>query len=94
MLSLIYALSLGKGGCTPLVDGLRTPSEFGGFVTGILADFQSQTKLLLYRNMEKNTVFIEFEIYLLSDPEVTTNIYCKLCNLPNTDTKKYSTYLR
>ena len=28
------------------------------------------------------------------DPEVTTNIYCKSRNLPNTDKQKYSTNLR
>ena len=27
---------------------------------------------------------------LLGDPEVTLNIYCKLRNLPNTDTQNYS----
>ena len=31
---------------------------------------------------------------LLGDPEVTANIYCKSCNLPNTDTQKHSTDLR
>ena len=34
------------------------------------------------------------KIPLLGDPEVTKNIYCKSRNLPNTDTKKYSTDLR
>ena len=32
--------------------------------------------------------------YILGDPEVTANIYCKSRNLPNTDTKNYSTDLR
>ena len=32
--------------------------------------------------------------YILGDPEVTANIYCKLRNLPKTDTQKYSTDLR
>ena len=27
-------------------------------------------------------------IHILGDPEVTANIYCKLRNLPNTDTSK------
>ena len=31
---------------------------------------------------------------LLGDPEVTANIYCKLRNLPNTDTQNHSTDLR
>ena len=32
--------------------------------------------------------------YILGDSEVTTNIYCKSSNLPNTDTQNYSTDLR
>ena len=32
--------------------------------------------------------------YVLGDPEVTLNIYCKSSNLPNTDTQNYSTDLR
>ena len=39
-------------------------------------------------------VFSTINHVILGDPEVTTNIYCKLRNLPNTDTQKYSTYLR
>ena len=31
---------------------------------------------------------------LLDDPEVTANIYCKSCNLPNEETQDYSTDLR
>ena len=31
---------------------------------------------------------------ILGDPEVAANIYCKLRNLPNTDTQNYSTDLR
>ena len=31
---------------------------------------------------------------IVGDPEVTANIYCKSCNLPNTDTQNYSTDLR
>ena len=30
-------------------------------------------------------------IYILGDQEVTANIYCKLRNLPNTDSQNYST---
>ena len=30
---------------------------------------------------------------MLGDPEVTANIYCKSCNLLNTDTRNYSTDL-
>ena len=33
-------------------------------------------------------------MYILGDPEVTANIYCKSRNLPNTDTQNYSTDLR
>ena len=33
-------------------------------------------------------------IFLLGDPEVTANIYCKSRNLPNTDTQNYTTDLR
>ena len=29
--------------------------------------------------------------YVLGDPEVTSNIYCKSRKLPNTDTQNYST---
>ena len=32
--------------------------------------------------------------YVLGDPEVTANIYCKSRSLPNTDTQNYSTDLR
>ena len=32
--------------------------------------------------------------YLLGDPKVTANIYCKSRNLPNTDTQNYSADLR
>ena len=32
--------------------------------------------------------------FILGDPEVTENIYCKSRNLPNTDTQNYSTDLR
>ena len=32
--------------------------------------------------------------FILGDPEVTSNIYCKSRNLPNTDTQNYSTDLR
>ena len=32
--------------------------------------------------------------YLLGDPEVTANIYCKSRNLPKKDTQNYSTDLR
>ena len=32
-------------------------------------------------------------IYLLGDPGVTANIYCKSRNLPNTDIQNYSTVL-
>ena len=40
-----------------------------------------------------------FEVFfsslnLLGDPEVTANTYCKLRNLPKTDTQNYSTDLR
>ena len=31
---------------------------------------------------------------ILGDPEITANIYCKSRNLPNTDTRSYSTDLR
>ena len=33
-------------------------------------------------------------VYLLGDPEVTADIYCKSRNLPNTVTQNYSTDLR
>ena len=36
---------------------------------------------------DRNTKFIG----ILGDPEVTENIYCKSRNLPNADTKNYST---
>ena len=36
----------------------------------------------------------EIGAYILGDPEVTVNIGCKSRNLPNTDTKNYSTDLR
>ena len=41
-------------------------------------------------------MYAEFKggIYVLGDPEVTTDIYCKSRNLPNTDTQNYSTDLR
>ena len=32
--------------------------------------------------------------YILGDPEITANTYCKSRNLPNTDTQNYSTDLR
>ena len=36
-------------------------------------------------------VFVDFvSLILLGDPEVTTNIYGKKRNLPNTDTQNYS----
>ena len=31
---------------------------------------------------------------ILGDPKVTENIYCKTCNLSNTDTQNHSTDLR
>ena len=37
----------------------------------------------------KNCIF-----YVLGDPEVTANIYCKPRNLPNTYTQNYSTDMR
>ena len=36
----------------------------------------------------------KFLPFILGDPEVTANIYCKSRNLPNTDTQNYSTDLR
>ena len=37
---------------------------------------------------------ITYRRFVLGDPEVTANIYCKSRNLPNTDTQNYSTELR
>ena len=38
-------------------------------------------------------VWTQNVITLLGDPEGTANIYCKSCNLPNTDTQNHSTDL-
>ena len=40
------------------------------------------------------TFYFIFLYVILGDPEVTANIYCKSCNLPNTKTQNYSTDLR
>ena len=39
-------------------------------------------------------LFATILFYILGDPEVTANIYCKSRNLPNTYTQNYSTDLR
>ena len=31
---------------------------------------------------------ISFQISILGEPEVTASIYCKSCNLPNTETQR------
>ena len=41
-----------------------------------------------------NPEYFVKRISILGDPEVTANMYCKLRNLPNTDTENDSTDMR
>ena len=49
-----------------------------------------QSVNIIFKFLAKCPVSID----ILSDPEVTANIYCKSRNLPNTDTQNNSTDLR
>ena len=46
-------------------------------------------------NIEQGITILDLRLqFVMGDPEVTANIYCKSRNLPNTDTQNYSTDLR
>ena len=57
--------------------------------------FKTVKKIVYYRYSHlQNDLIYEVFNDILGDLEVTANIYCKLRNLPNTDTQNYSTDLR
>ena len=50
---------------------------------------------VLYFAPKVNLSWLKTVMYkLLGDPEVTANVHCKSCNLPNIYTQNYSTDLR
>ena len=79
-------------------------AQYSKYYQNFRNNSQVQTKeLVCYKHIKRKEymfvycliyINVSFGSYILGDPGVTANIYCKSRNPPNTDTQNYSTDLR